>query len=82
MRGLTKTFPVRQGLISHWRGQPARAVQALTDVNLSGANMTNAVLNGANFEGANASGANLVGTNLKQESRYLIAPLLQARAPL
>ena len=35
VRGLTKTFPVRQGLISRWRGEPGRAVQALTDVNLS-----------------------------------------------
>ncbi len=35
VRGLTKTFPVRQGMISRWRGQPVRAVQALTDVNLS-----------------------------------------------
>ena len=33
--GLTKTFPVRQSLLSRWRGQPSRAVQALTDVNLS-----------------------------------------------
>jgi len=35
VRGLTKTFPVRQGVISRWRGQPGRAVQALTDVNLT-----------------------------------------------
>ncbi|GGL99166.1 ABC transporter ATP-binding protein [Deinococcus aerophilus] len=35
IRGLTKTFPVRQGLIARWRGQPRRAVQALTDVELS-----------------------------------------------
>jgi oligopeptide transport system ATP-binding protein len=35
VRGLTKTFPVRQGVLDRWRGHPARAVQALTDVNLS-----------------------------------------------
>ena len=34
-RGLTKTFPLKQGLLARWRGQPRRAVQALTDVNLS-----------------------------------------------
>ena len=33
--GLTKTFPVPQGLISRWRGQPVRTVRALTDVTLS-----------------------------------------------
>ena len=35
IHGLTKTFPVRQSLLSRWRGQPARKVQALTDVHLS-----------------------------------------------
>ena len=35
IRGLTKTFPLGQGLLARWRGQPRRAVQALTDVNLS-----------------------------------------------
>ncbi|MBB5234823.1 ABC transporter ATP-binding protein [Deinococcus budaensis] len=35
VRGLTKTFPVRQGLLERWQGQPARAVRALTDVDLS-----------------------------------------------
>ncbi len=35
VRGLTKTFPVHQGLISRWRGDKRRAVQALMDVNLS-----------------------------------------------
>ena len=35
VRGLTKTFPVRQGLIDRWRGRPRRAVQALTDVDLT-----------------------------------------------
>ncbi|UQN08875.1 ABC transporter ATP-binding protein [Deinococcus sp. QL22] len=35
IHGLTKTFPVRQSLLSRWRGQPVRKVQALTDVHLS-----------------------------------------------
>jgi oligopeptide transport system ATP-binding protein len=35
IHGLTKTFPVYQGVLSRWRGQPKRAVQALTDVTLS-----------------------------------------------
>ena len=35
INGLTKTFPVGQGLISRWRGQPGRTVRALTDVTLS-----------------------------------------------
>ncbi|MGI8747209.1 MAG: ABC transporter ATP-binding protein, partial [Deinococcus sp.] len=34
VRGLTKTFPVRQGLIDRLRGCPPRAVQALIDVHL------------------------------------------------
>ncbi|CAM3246459.1 oligopeptide/dipeptide ABC transporter ATP-binding protein [Deinococcus saxicola] len=35
IHGLTKTFPVGQSLLSRWRGQPRRAVQALTDVELT-----------------------------------------------
>ena len=35
VRHLTKTFPVAQGLFARWRGQPRRAVQALTDVDLT-----------------------------------------------
>ncbi|MDV6375453.1 dipeptide/oligopeptide/nickel ABC transporter ATP-binding protein [Deinococcus arenicola] len=35
IHGLTKTFPVAQSLLSRWRGQPQKAVQALTDVELT-----------------------------------------------
>ncbi|UBV44298.1 ATP-binding cassette domain-containing protein (plasmid) [Deinococcus taeanensis] len=35
VRGLTKTFPVRQSLLARLQGQPRRAVQALSDVHLS-----------------------------------------------
>ncbi|ACO47992.1 oligopeptide/dipeptide ABC transporter ATP-binding protein [Deinococcus deserti] len=35
VEGLTKTFPVCQGLLERWQGKPAKAVRALTDVNLS-----------------------------------------------
>ena len=35
IHNLTKTFPVAQSLLSRWRGQPKRTVQALTDVELT-----------------------------------------------
>ncbi len=35
IHGLTKTFPVGQSLLARLRGQPRRAVQALTDVELT-----------------------------------------------
>lgn len=35
VHGLTKTFPVRQGLLERWQGRPAKVVRALTDVDLS-----------------------------------------------
>ncbi|MFD1734643.1 ABC transporter ATP-binding protein [Deinococcus malanensis] len=35
VQNLTKTFPVRQGLLERWQGKPAKVVRALTDVNLS-----------------------------------------------
>ena len=35
VHGLTKTFPVRQGFLERWQGQPAKVVRALTDVDLS-----------------------------------------------
>ncbi|MFC4454029.1 oligopeptide/dipeptide ABC transporter ATP-binding protein [Deinococcus sonorensis] len=34
VQGLTKTFAARQGLLSRWRGQPGKVVQALSDVHL------------------------------------------------
>ncbi len=35
VRGLSKSFAARQSLLARWRGQPVRAVRALSDVDLS-----------------------------------------------
>ena len=35
VRGLSKAFPAPQGLLARLRGEPRRAVQALSDVHLS-----------------------------------------------